>query len=90
MFVGGHELRLTPRLYDLLVYLASRPAETVSRGDLLAHVWGLDFDPETNVVDVHVHYLRRQLAPHGIADAVVTVRGRGYRLEVGRGAACTA
>lgn len=80
--VSGHELPLSPRLYDLLAYLVANPGRTVSRDDLLAGVWGLDFDPETNVVDVYMHYLRRALRPHGFDRSLVTVRGRGYRLDL--------
>ena len=80
--LGGEVIPLTPRLYDLLVFLARRSGEVVSRDGLLAGVWGLDFDPSTNTVDVYVHYLRRALRPVGLDGAVVTVRGRGYVFEV--------
>ena len=80
--VSGHQLPLSPRLYDLLAYLVANPGRTVSRDDLLGNVWGLDFDPETNVVDVYVHYLRRALRPHALDRSLVTVRGRGYRLDL--------
>ena len=85
--VSGHELPLSPRLYDLLAFLVANPGRTVSRDDLLTSVWGLDFDPETNVVDVYVHYLRRALRPHGIDGSLVTVRGRGYRFDLATAAA---
>jgi DNA-binding response OmpR family regulator len=49
----------------------------LSREQLLDHVWGFDFDPGSNVVDVYVGYLRRKLG----ADAVATVRGMGYRFS---------
>ncbi|MGH8965660.1 MAG: winged helix-turn-helix domain-containing protein, partial [Actinomycetes bacterium] len=54
--------------------------QVLSREQLLDHVWGLDFDPGSNVVDVYVGYLRRKLASCGADPGVVeTVRGFGYR-----------
>jgi DNA-binding response OmpR family regulator len=49
--------------------------QVLSREQLLDHVWGLDFDPGSNVVDVYVGYLRRKFG----ANAITTVRGAGYR-----------
>ncbi len=49
--------------------------QVLSREQLLDHVWGLDFDPGSNVVDVYVGYLRRKFG----ADTITTVRGMGYR-----------
>ena len=46
-------------------------------------MWGLGFDPGTNLVDVHVYRLRQLLGDHGVDAAIETVRGRGYRLAVG-------
>jgi DNA-binding response OmpR family regulator len=51
--------------------------QVLSREQLLDHVWGLDFDPGSNVVDVYVGYLRRKFG----ADAISTVRGMGYRFN---------
>ena len=53
-----------------------RPADTHSREDLLRAVWGIDFDPQSNVVDVYVRYLRIKIGSHRIE----TVRGGGYRM----------
>ena len=53
------------------------PGQVLSREQLLDHVWGYDFDPGSNVVDVYVGYLRRKFG----ADAIATVRGMGYRFS---------
>ena len=53
----------------------------LSREQLLSHVWGYDFDPQSNVVDVYVRYLRKKLG----GDVIETVRGMGYRLVGGPG-----
>lgn len=76
---GGQQIDLTPREFDLLRTLLSRPGKVLSRTDLLREVWSLDFDPQTNVVDVHVARLRRKLDRHG-TQLIHTVRGEGYRL----------
>ena len=54
------------------------PGQVLSREQLLSHVWGYDFDPGSNVVDVYVGYLRRKLGP----DVIATARGMGYRFGV--------
>jgi DNA-binding response OmpR family regulator len=56
--------------------LARHPDQVLSREQLLSQVWGFDFDPGSNIVDVYVRYLRRKLGEHRIE----TVRGIGYRL----------
>lgn len=70
------ERELSNREYALLERLMLRPAETHSREELLRAVWGIDFDPQSNVVDVYVRYLRLKIGTHRIE----TVRGDGYRL----------
>ena len=80
--VHGEPLGLTPRQFEVLAYFAHRAGDLVSRDDVLDHVWGLDFDPGTNVVNVHVHHVRRHLAAHGLPACFETVRGRGYRFAV--------
>src|SRR5262249_42482406 len=72
---GDDEIDLTPRELSLLEYLAHRPGVVVGKGELLHHVWDLDLDGDTNVVEVYVGYLRRKLAAHASAVAIETVRG---------------
>lgn len=75
---GARDVELSPREYDLLFALVEADGEPLSRERLLREVWGLDFDPETNVVDVHIGRLRKKLAGSGHA-LIETVRGQGYR-----------
>jgi len=58
-----------------------RPRQVLARDELLARVWGYDFDTDTNVVDVYVLYLRRKLEAAGESRLVHTVRGAGYALR---------
>lgn len=76
--VGETRLELTRTEYSLLATLLRAGGDPVGRGELLREVWGLRFDPGTNVVDVHVNRLRRKLEDAGLPAAIRTVRGRGY------------
>ena len=80
---NGKPVNLTARQYSLLEYLAMRTGETVRRPTLLQHVWQLQFDPGSNVVDVHVAQLRKRLREAGSKVDIRTVRGEGYALDVG-------
>ncbi len=79
--VAGRAVDLSPREFALLEFLMLNAGRTVSRSRIAEAVWNYQFDPQTNVVDQYITYLRRKL---GTADApeIVTVRGVGYRLEV--------
>jgi DNA-binding response OmpR family regulator len=74
--VDGRVVELTAREFALLETFLRHAGQVLSREQLLSHVWGYDFDPGSNVVDVYVRYLRRKLG----GDIVETVRGMGYRL----------
>ncbi|MCZ6598449.1 MAG: response regulator transcription factor [Planctomycetota bacterium] len=76
---AGVPVDLSPREYDLLLALARGGGETVSRADLLREVWGLPFDPGTNVLDVHIGRVRRKTDRLG-RPLIRTVRGEGYQL----------
>ena len=77
---GGQQITLTSKEYALLEYLARHTSKACSREELRQHVWGYDYDPQTNVVDVYVGYLRRKV-DRGFAPALLhTVPGFGYRL----------
>jgi two-component system response regulator QseB len=74
---NGTTVELTAREFTMLEVLMRHPDQVLSREQLLSHVWGYDYDPGSNVVDVYVGYLRRKLGP----DSIETVRGMGYRLR---------
>jgi len=76
-------LRLNPREFSLLEYFVLHAGEILTRTMILRNVWGYDFDPGTNVIDVHVSRLRAKLEEHGGAEMLVTERGTGYRLVAG-------
>jgi two-component system OmpR family response regulator len=71
---------LVAREYALLLYLARNAGRTIGRAELLAAIWGLRFDPGTNVVEVHVSRLRAKLDRGFTAPLLQTDRGTGYRL----------
>jgi DNA-binding response OmpR family regulator len=73
----GREVELTAREFTMLETFLRHAGQVLSREQLLSHVWGYDFDPGSNVVDVYVRYLRRKLG----TDVIETVRGMGYRLR---------
>ncbi len=79
--VDGKKLDLTPKEFQLLEHFLLRPEEVIRRTDLLEKVWDLHFDPESNVVDVHVGNLRRKLREAAGVEMVQTVRGVGFRLQ---------
>ncbi|MDD7940707.1 response regulator transcription factor [Actinomycetospora lutea] len=74
--VDGATVDLSAREFVLAETFLRHPGQVLSREQLLSRVWGYDFDPGSNVVDVYVRYLRRKLG----ADRMTTVRGMGYRL----------
>ncbi|MFC4777709.1 response regulator transcription factor [Paenibacillus sp. GCM10023252] len=72
---------LTPREFELLVYLAEHKNEEKSREDILSEVWGYDFIGETNLVDVYIRYLRQKLDKGYRHKLIHTVRGVGYMIK---------
>jgi two-component system, OmpR family, response regulator len=82
---GGTELALTAREVSLLEFLLRRRGEVLSKREILAHVWDVDFDGDPNIVEVYVRHLREKLdRPFGRA-AIETIRGAGYRLAADGG-----
>lgn len=75
--VGGRVVELSAREFALAEAFLRHPDQVLTRAQLLSQVWGFDFDPGSNIVDVYVRYLRRKLGE----ERIETVRGSGYRLR---------
>jgi len=78
---GGHEIELLPREFRLLEYLMRHAGHIVTRSMLLEKVWDHHFDPQTNVIDVHVSRLRQKIDKEFAHPLLHTVRGTGYILR---------
>ena len=78
---SGHKIDLTSREYSLLEYLLRNTDRVVTRTMLAEHVWEHDFDPLSNVIDVHVARLRRKIDHDHDTKLLQTVRGKGYILQ---------
>jgi len=79
---AGQAIALKPREYKLLEYLMRHAGQVVTRTMLLENVWDYHFDPQTNVIDVHISNLRQKIDAGFDAPMLHTVRGAGYRLSV--------
>ncbi len=79
--LGKNELLLTPTEYSILEYLCVNKGKTVSRAELLHHVWNDDVNQFTNHVDVHVKNLRKKLAQYSEEPYILTVKNRGYLIN---------
>lgn len=77
VLVGDRDIELTAREFVLAETFFRHPGQVLSREQLLSHVWGYDYDPGSNIVDVYVGYLRKKIGD----DRIKTLRGMGYRLE---------
>lgn len=76
--VGDRVLDLSAREFIMLETFLRHPGQVLSREQLLSNVWGYDYDPGSNIVNVYVGYLRKKLGD----DAITTIRGMGYRLQI--------
>ena len=81
----GEPIQLQPREYRLLEYLMKHAGQVVTRTMLLEHVWDYHFDPQTNVIDVHVSRLRGKIDKNFDKPLLHTVRGAGYTIRDGPG-----
>lgn len=77
----GEHVYLTPREYELLLYLLKHPKQVLTREQILEAVWGYDYYGDTNVVDVYIRYVRQKLEAANSAPIIQTVRGVGYVLK---------
>lgn len=75
--VGDRDAELSAKEFTLAETFLRHPGQVMSREQLLSHVWGYDYDPGSNIIDVYVGYLRKKLG----SDLIETVRGMGYRLR---------
>lgn len=83
-FRDNQHLALSPKEFDLFRYFMENAGETVTREMLLRDVWHMDFDPQTNVVDVNIGRLRRKLEEGFASPALETIWGSGYRILEGK------
>ena len=79
---GSRRITLTTREYALLEYVMRNAGRVLTRAMLAEHVWGVDFDTESNIIDVYVGYLRRKIDGPGERRLLHTIRGAGYVLKV--------
>lgn len=79
VYADGEKLRMTPKEYELLFFLAKNEGVAISREKLLTEVWGYDFYGDDRTLDTHIKMLRKSLG--GFGARIVTLRGVGYRFE---------
>jgi len=78
---AGKEIYLRPKEFALLEFLLRNKNRVMSRAEILKNVWGYDFDPSTNVVDVHINFLRDKIDREYEKKLIRTVRGAGYMIR---------
>jgi len=78
---GEREIILTSKEYALLELLLRHPGQVLSRGMIAEHMWNIEADHLSNVIDVYIRYLRRKLCEGGEPDIIHTIRGFGYQLK---------
>ncbi len=82
VLVDGERQELTPKEFELLRYMASKPGKVFTREQLLEKIWGYDFVGDSRTVDVHIRHLRQKLEKYpGMPQYIETVRGVGYRFR---------
>ncbi|KIL34266.1 PhoB family transcriptional regulator [Cohnella kolymensis] len=81
VFRGSDEIVLTPREFDLLVYLLKNKRRVLNREQIMEAVWGYDYYGETNVVDVYIRYIRKKIDYGREFELIHTIRGVGYVLK---------
>lgn len=83
VLVDNKSIDITPKEFDLLVYMALRKGRVLSREQLLNSVWDFDYEGETRIVDVHISHLREKIETDSKRpEYIKTVRGFGYKFEV--------
>lgn len=79
---GEEKIAINTREFKLLAYLIKNAGQTVTRSMVLENVWEYDFQPETNIIDVHISHLRQKIDGKNIPSIIRTVRGVGYSIEI--------
>ncbi len=74
-------ISLQAREYKILLFLLQHSSQVITRALLLEHVWEYQFDPQTNIIDVHISRLRNKLADAGLSEFIQTIRGVGYSIK---------
>lgn len=85
VFRGAREAVLTPKEFSLLEYLLRNKGRVLSRTQIIENTWGYNFDPNSNIVDVHIKFLREKIDADSDKKLIHTVRGTGYILKSGNG-----
>lgn len=80
---GGRDIELLPREFKLLEFMMRRQGRVVTRTMLLEGLWNYQFDPQTNVIDVHISRLRKKISGDGEDALIRTIRGSGYMMSGG-------
>jgi DNA-binding response OmpR family regulator len=78
---AGQKISLTPKEYDLLIYLVIHKNKTVTREGILLSVWGYEYEGDTNILDVYISYLRKKIEEGFSPSLIETVRGIGYSIK---------
>lgn len=78
---GDTQIDLSSKEFALLEYFLQNPGRLLTRQQILSSVWDYDFDPESNLIDVYVRYLRRKIDDPGQLSRITTLRGMGYRFD---------
>ena len=78
VYIEGKEIMLRPKEFSILIYLLRNKGRVLSRTQILENIWGYDFNPNTNIVDVHIKALREKLKEHFLSELIRSVRGVGY------------
>ncbi|WP_427127792.1 response regulator transcription factor (plasmid) [Priestia megaterium] len=78
---AGRHICLTPKEYNLFVYLVLHKNKTVTREGILLNVWGYEYEGDTNVIDVYISYLRKKIEEGFSSSLIETIRGIGYTIK---------
>ena len=78
---GDHKIELTAKEYAILELLMRNPGQVLSRDQIIDHVWNMDYDAESKLVEVYMYNLRKKIDSNGTPKLLQTVRGLGYRID---------